>query len=170
MILRIRILCLALLAAGCGSGAARFKVEADFSKAPGAAVYAEKSKLLCEEWYPKINQILFGDGHPLYLGMVIHELTHVNQNYKAGSENAEWVSEGIADYIRHKYFEGDIQPKLRLDSSGLLTGYSLREPFSLDWKTTKSGSIKAAIGRAIRWRPRFCSGGNCEKTRTLCVS
>ncbi len=57
---------------------------------------------MCREWYPKINEILFGPSHPLpysripiifddadsFEGMVIHELTHVVQAYP---KNGEWL-------------------------------------------------------------------------------
>jgi hypothetical protein len=134
--------------------------------------YVVPVKALCEEWYPKINAILFGEGHPLpfkevqivfeptifmgasadrtevpayadqntihvnsdylthipdeYLAMMIHELTHVvqNYNYKAAPDSV-WLVEGIADYVRHKYYEKDIEPRLHLDASGKLTGFEL---------------------------------------------
>jgi hypothetical protein len=146
-------------------GAARadlpFQVTIDISKAPEVSTYAYVSKALCEEWYPKINEILFGKDHPLpfqeiqivfepregvpaftrgnvihvasnvvrrmhdeYRGIVVHEVTHVNQNLGLNSQRQRWVVEGIADYIPHKYFEKDIEPKLRLDEAGRLKGYS----------------------------------------------
>ena len=46
--------------------------------------------------------------HP-YLATLIHERTHVNEQYKGCPD---WLNEGIADYIRHEYFERDIEPKL----------------------------------------------------------
>jgi hypothetical protein len=64
-----------------------------------------------------------------FRAMVIHELTHVVQNYPPGQSDAKWLVEGIADYIRHKYFEQDIQPTLRLNESGELYGYHAAEPF-----------------------------------------
>ena len=150
-----------------------FKIHTDISKAPEALPFAEKSKAICEEWYPKINEILFGPAHPLpfsdiqiifeetkqpafttvtlekgrppvceihiardqrhrsddFGGMVIHELTHANQNYPPASEAGDWVEEGIADYIRHKYFEKDILGKLSIDASGRLQGYTAAAPF-----------------------------------------
>src|ERR1035437_4024998 len=42
-----------------------FQVRADISEIPDAAVYAESAKAICEEWYPKINVILYGKDHPL---------------------------------------------------------------------------------------------------------
>jgi hypothetical protein len=64
-----------------------------------------------------------------FRAMLIHELTHVVQHYPHGQADAGWLVEGIADYIRHKYFEKDIQPTLRLDAQGVLYGYAATEPF-----------------------------------------
>jgi hypothetical protein len=57
-----------------------------------------------------------------YGGMLIHELTHVNQHY-GDTGNAGWLVEGIADYVRHKCFEKDIEPRLHLDAKGNLQGF-----------------------------------------------
>ncbi len=59
-----------------------------------------------------------------YQGMLIHELTHVNQHY-GNAGDAGWLVEGIADYVRHKYFEKDIEPRLHLDRNGNLGGFEL---------------------------------------------
>jgi hypothetical protein len=56
-------------------------------------------------------------------GMVIHELTHINQNGHQDDDASGWVVEGIADYVRHKYFARDIEPRLRLGPDGRLAGY-----------------------------------------------
>src|SRR5687768_3453332 len=42
-----------------------FKVIVDTSKAPECEAFAAKSKVLVEEWYPKINELLFGKERPL---------------------------------------------------------------------------------------------------------
>jgi hypothetical protein len=42
-----------------------FKVEVDTSAAPECEAFATKAKAIAEEWYPKINEILFGPGQPL---------------------------------------------------------------------------------------------------------
>jgi len=52
--------------------------------------------------------------HPEDWGMVVHELTHVVQDYRKGGPG--WITEGIADYIRFFHFEpqtklGPINPK-----------------------------------------------------------
>ncbi len=41
--------------------------------------------------------------HPDDLGMIVHELTHVVQNYPAN--DAGWLVEGIADYVRMYQYE-----------------------------------------------------------------
>ncbi|WP_394779581.1 basic secretory protein-like protein [Undibacterium sp.] len=157
------------------AGAAPIHTSLDISKAPDAADYGQKSQALIEEWYPRINVALFGEGHPLpfdtvhiifepvlvidgaaayaeytqdtgiihvsskyiqampddFRAMMIHELSHLNQHYPPSppSQNAGWLIEGIADYVRHKYFERDIQPLLQLDAQGKLSGYTKNEPY-----------------------------------------
>jgi len=59
-----------------------------------------------------------------YKGMLAHELTHVVQNYPDGA-GPGWLVEGIADYVRHKYYEKDIESRLHLDANGQLTGFEL---------------------------------------------
>ncbi len=52
--------------------------------------------------------------HPDDFGMVIHELTHVIQNYPSDKTTPGWLVEGIADYIRYWKYEPEI-PRQRLD-------------------------------------------------------
>jgi hypothetical protein len=59
-----------------------------------------------------------------YHAMLIHELTHINQHYPERTA-AGWLVEGIADYVRHKYYEKDIEPRLHLDNNGNLQGFEL---------------------------------------------
>ncbi|MBV9085582.1 MAG: DUF4157 domain-containing protein [Acidobacteriaceae bacterium] len=148
-----------------------FEVIVDASRAPDAQPYVAPVKALLNEWYPKINVLLFGERHRLpfnkievifesnmdsrqprnplagasaytkgnvihvdfgylrrmrsdYRGLFIHELTHVNQHYKR-VEGDGWLVEGIASYVRHKYFDKDIEPALRLQSDGKARGYPL---------------------------------------------
>lgn len=117
--------------------AAFFRI--DCTKAPECETFARRAKALCEEWYPRINELLFGKGarlpydevqltfEPLDVpaitrrntirlsakhilkasppddGLVIAELTHVVQRYRG--EGEPWLSEGIADYVRYRFFE-----------------------------------------------------------------
>lgn len=48
----------------------QFKVEVDTSKAPECAPFAEKAKKIAEEWYPKINEIIFGKDRALPGGTI----------------------------------------------------------------------------------------------------
>ncbi len=119
------------------------RIAIDFSAAPECEAFATKAQAIAEEWYPKINTILFGQEHslpvplvhlifepmkgvafasgdkihisaewvtkkaPTDFGMVVHELTHIVQAYHNGNKVDGWVTEGIADYIRHQHFEKD---------------------------------------------------------------
>ena len=163
----LALACLSSLPAAEGP---RFTVETDVTAAPECQSFADKSKVLCEEWYPKINEILFSKDRPLPTekvrvvfepmkgvahtskavihvsaewvtkkkpddyGMVIHELTHVVQDYQNHVKGEDgWLTEGIADYIRHKYFENDIT-KLRVkpEGSSYKQGYTTAAAF-LNW-------------------------------------
>jgi len=120
-----------------------FKVSVDTSKAPECETFAAKSKGIVEEWYPRINALLFPEGRalpaaevvlifepmkgvahatgntihisaewvtkkaPNDYGMVVHELTHVVQDYRGKGEG--WLTEGIADYIRDRHFEPGVR-------------------------------------------------------------
>ncbi len=54
--------------------------------------------------------------HPDDFGMVIHELTHVIQNYPPGPKQPGWLVEGIADYIRYWKYEPEL-PRRRVDGT-----------------------------------------------------
>jgi hypothetical protein len=43
-----------------------FEIVVDSSAAPQYANYAERAQALTQEWYPKIDEILFGPGHPFF--------------------------------------------------------------------------------------------------------
>jgi len=184
---------------------------------PRGKPFAEPAQKLCEEWYPKFNEALFGpdyelpfkevkvifegeivfqngkdrvvipaytDGNTIhvnskytaefhkrapndYLGMVAHELAHVVQHYENGAA-AGWLVEGIADYVRHKYYEKDIEPRLHLDAKGnlmgmelgrnkgefatqgYLAGYTVTGAF-IDWlEVRKDSDIVPTLSRALR--------------------
>lgn len=52
--------------------------------------------------------------HPDDFGMVVHELTHVLQNYPSRRGNPGWLVEGIADYVRYYVVEPD-SPRRRFN-------------------------------------------------------
>ena len=60
-----------------------------------------------------------------YRGMFVHELTHVVQHYGQYRAEESWIVEGIADYVRHKYYEKDIRPTVQLDAQGHLVDYTI---------------------------------------------
>jgi len=163
-------------------------VKLEFSTVPEAQSQAQETRVLFLEWYPRINDILFGNGHALpydeltidfaqklryenvpayaernvihvwypytksmpdsYAGMMIHELTHINQHYTKLPRDAVWVCEGIADYIRHKYFEKDIVPLLHANPDGVLTGYSTQEPYFHSLQLHKVSLTQAGYSRS----------------------
>jgi hypothetical protein len=153
------------------------RITVDFSAAPECEAFAVKAQALAEEWYPKINTILFGQEHPLPLpvvhlvfepmkgvafasgdkirisaewvtkkapadfGMVIHELTHIVQAYHRGNKVDGWVTEGIADYIRHQHFEKDpevITRRINPDQSSYTNSYTTAAAFLIWIETKKS--------------------------------
>lgn len=164
--------CVAVLAAAAPLCAApdSFRIHIDVSKAPDKLALAEKAKAICEEWYPRITETLFGFGRPLpfseigivftddvkvamatrtfapkqpphcdiriplgqndsgggFGGLIIHELTHVVQNTPPklpGSAN--WLEEGLSEYVRDKYYTKDITGTLPVKGMvGKLVGYT----------------------------------------------
>ena len=50
--------------------------------------------------------------HPDDFGLVIHELTHIIQNYPPGQPG--WLVEGVADYVRYWKYEPEM-PRRRID-------------------------------------------------------
>jgi hypothetical protein len=193
--------------------AGSFQIRVDLSDAPNAQPYAKPVEALFKEWYPKINEILFGKTTPLpfkevrvvfekisevdtatgrtevpaytkanvvhvnarqmgrvdnaYLAMLIHELTHICQNYQGLSRSpAKWVGEGVADYVRHKYFEKDLKPMLEWDSDGTLKnsdldratlakqgyqiGYTIAAPFLYWLELHRNRQIVTILSRDVR--------------------
>ena len=82
-------------------------------------------------------------------GMVVHELTHIVQDYKGKGEG--WLTEGIADYIRHALFEKDIdQLKLRIDpnKSSYKQAYTTAAAFLRWLEVTKDKAIVHKLNAA----------------------
>ena len=160
-----------------------FKVETDITTAPQCEAFAKQAKGIAEEWYPKINEILFGkdkplpvpvvhlkfepmkgvahatnDGihisadwitkHPEDKGMVVHELTHVVQDYKGKGEF--WLTEGIADYVRYERYEPGTQ-KWKLDAkSSYKQGYGIAGAFLAWIEKNKNADIIRKLNAACR--------------------
>ncbi|MDR1141001.1 MAG: basic secretory family protein, partial [Planctomycetaceae bacterium] len=61
--------------------------------------------------------------HPDDFGMVAHELVHIIQSYPQHT-GPSWVTEGIADYIRHAHYEPDVKlPKINPDRASYRDAY-----------------------------------------------
>lgn len=71
-----------------------------FKKTLNVPAYASGGTITINgEWITK---------HPEDLGMVIHELTHVIQQYPNSRSKPGWLVEGIADYIRWWRYEPEL--------------------------------------------------------------
>jgi len=95
--------------------------------------------------------------NPEDYGMVVHELTHIVQHYAKLQREQVWLQEGIADYVRHKYFERDIENlAAAVDSTrdNYRTGYRVTAAF-LFWLENNSNP---AVVREIN---RGCRDGHC---------
>ncbi len=98
-----------------------------------------------------------------YAATLIHELTHVNQQYK---NYPEWLNEGIADYVRHKYFECDIEAtplplggykfdgkqmdQAKFRTEGYRLGYTIAAPFLFWLEQRKDPRLVIALNHALR--------------------
>lgn len=168
------------------------RVTTDTSKAAGCEGFARRGEVLIEEWYPKIDAILFGDDHiatvhaitlvcepmkpiaytdihknrihisasyvaksPDSDAVMIHELTHIVQHYDKLARENVWLQEGIADYVRHEYFERDLAA-LHVDSSHdtYRTGYRVTAVF-LAWVQRHEDPT------LIRDLNKTCAAGTC---------
>lgn len=183
-----------LVAYSLQSSALSLQVAIEDTKAPECAAFALKSKAVVEEWYPKINEILFGPGHPVptdsitlvfepmkgvaytdiqknrihissaYVlkqpddyAMVVHELTHIVQHYAKLKRDQVWLQEGIADYVRHRYFEEDIDRLgLTVDPNRdtYRTGYRVTAAFLAWLEKHKNPNVVQDLNRG-------CAAGNC---------
>ncbi len=87
--------------------------------------------------------------HPDDRGMVVHELTHVIQDYPRPGNG--WLVEGIADYVRFFHFE----PKARLDAidparQSYRDGYRVTAAFLAWIEKTHDKAIIAKLNEAMR--------------------
>ncbi|MDR1923094.1 MAG: basic secretory family protein [Planctomycetaceae bacterium] len=66
---------------------------------------------------------------PQDFGMVVHELVHIIQSYPARSSPG-WVTEGIADYIRHAHYEPNVPlPRINPNKASYRDAYKTTAGF-----------------------------------------
>ncbi|MFZ6770652.1 basic secretory protein-like protein [Undibacterium sp. Di26W] len=108
-----------------------------------ALPYAEIGIVLMPGFGPELaNVVAYVSGNTIYISaervaimpdnfqaMLVHEITHINQQYPPSKEQVGWLVEGIADYVRHKYFEKDISASLQINGQDQLTGYQPDAPY-----------------------------------------
>jgi hypothetical protein len=90
--------------------------------------------------------------HPNDFGMVIHELTHLVQRYPRNrGQQAGWLVEGIADYVRLGYFEPLIpRPHIDFTKAKYTDAYKTTAMFLL-WIEGKYGSdVVPKLNAALR--------------------
>ncbi len=114
-------------------------------------------------------------------GVLVHELTHVVENY-GGLERLRcdglrsvycffrvrmdfdgdrwwWIKEGIADYVRYTQFSGTLEPKLekigeKQRTRGYRVGYRRAASFLLLWlERTKDPAIVRKLNAAVNAHP-----------------
>lgn len=88
--------------------------------------------------------------HPEDFGLVVHELVHVIQQYPRATP--EWVTEGIADYIRWAIYEGKPQHLFPVPEGidGYKQGYQAAAGFFLWLETHKAPGIVRKLNTAMR--------------------
>jgi hypothetical protein len=99
----------------------------------------------------------FVAAHPLDYGTVVHELTHIVQHYAKLKREGVWLQEGIADYIRHQYYEQDMEAMvLAVDPvhDSYRKGYRVAAAF-LGWVQKQN---RAAVIQELN---RRCAEGHC---------
>lgn len=95
--------------------------------------------------------------HPDDIGLVIHELAHVVQDYRGQGEG--WLTEGIADHIRYWIYEpGRRTFPIERGKSHYRQGYGTAGAF-LDWiERTRAQGIVVKLNAACRegrYRPNL---------------
>ena len=80
--------------------------------------------------------------HPDDVGLIVHEMVHVVQNYRGGpnGETPGWLVEGIADYVRWFFYEElSKRPRPRAASADARGSYRTTAAF-LFWASNKYGA------------------------------
>jgi len=89
--------------------------------------------------------------HPDDYGMIVHELTHVVQDYRHENRNAGWLVEGIADYVRYFKFEPDKKPgRINSDKASYKDGYGTTARFLAWIEKTHDKDVVGKLNVALR--------------------
>ena len=88
--------------------------------------------------------------HPEDFGMLIHELVHVIQSYP--KKEPEWVTEGIADYVRWAIYEGKPQEWFGIPDqrAGYTKGYRAAAGFFLWLESGAAPGVVRRLNSAMR--------------------
>jgi hypothetical protein len=81
-------------------------------------------------------------------GMVIHELTHIVQDYHGSGEG--WLTEGIADYARYAWFEPGVLKLHLTEKSSYQEGYKTTAAFLIWLVENKDPKIVVKLNTASR--------------------
>jgi hypothetical protein len=89
--------------------------------------------------------------HPDDLGMIVHELTHVVQNYPNSRTKPGWLVEGIADYIRWWRYEPEApRPRINGEKANYTDSYRTTA-YWLGWASRKYDKrLVPALDRKMR--------------------
>ncbi|MDR2706958.1 MAG: basic secretory family protein [Planctomycetaceae bacterium] len=85
-------------------------------------------------------------------GMVAHELVHVIQSYPRHT-GPGWVTEGIADYIRHAHYEPDVKlPRINPDRASYRDAYKTTAGFFIWIEKNYDQEFVKKLNAAMRER------------------
>jgi hypothetical protein len=89
--------------------------------------------------------------HPDDLGMVIHEMTHIVQQYPDNKNDVGWLVEGIADYTRWWRYEPEAaRPRINFEKASYRDAYRTTAYF-LAWAGKKYDlRLVPSLDRALR--------------------
>ena len=131
------------------------KVVLSFEPMDGVANTSGNHIRIAADWIKK---------EPNDYGMVIHEMTHVVQNYHGG---VFWATEGIADYVRYERYEpGKQKWKIDPDKSSYRQGYGIAGAFLAWLEKNKDREIIQKLNAALHdgsYKPqlfqKYCGAG-----------
>lgn len=88
--------------------------------------------------------------HPEDIGLVVHELVHIIQNY--GRTKEGWLTEGIADYLRWAIYEGKPLTWFHIpkEADGYRQGYQVTAGFLLWLESDLAPGIVKKLNTSLR--------------------